>query len=105
MLGTGFLGGEQGEDQVHRLVVHGAELHRLLQAHEDAAHAGEPFKPGVRGRDAVAHTGGSGQFTLGEGVEDLAGVEPQVAGRDLGDHRKGLTLARRADAQGDRAAI
>ena len=46
--------GEQGEDQINRLVVHRGKIHRMLQAQEDRAHAGKALKPGVGYGDPAA---------------------------------------------------
>ena len=78
---AGVLGREQGEDQVDRLVVHGLEVHRLLQAHEDAAHALQALEPGVRHGHAVADAGRAGLLALGKRVEDRRRRRGRSCGR------------------------
>jgi hypothetical protein len=53
----------------------------------------------------VAHASRTGLFALGEGVQHMTRVEAEIARRDLGDYRQGLTLVGRVDAQRDRTAI
>ena len=105
VLGAGILGREEREDQVHRLVVDGFELHRVLESHEDAVHPLQALEPRVRSGHAVADPGRAGHFALDERVEDLAGVPVQAACRDLGDHRQHLALAGGADPHRDRRTI
>ncbi len=93
MLGIVLERREQREDQIDRLVVHRLEAGRLVQAKKDAAHAVQARQSRVRQRHAVTHAGGSGRLAFEQRIKHDLGVEPVVAGRDIGDRRQNLPLA------------
>src|SRR5688572_26774172 len=97
--------GEQREDEVDRLFVHRVEGDGTLQSYEDAAHARQAGQPRVRYGHPVTDPGGAGAFALRQSVEDLAGVEAEVARGDIGDERQRAALVRRGGAQGNSPTI
>lgn len=100
MLDPRFLRRQQGEEQVDRLSVYGAEGDGMFKAdHHDSA-ALKPGDPGVRGRDAPAKSGGARLLPLKESRQDEGGIEVEVLGGLVGDEVHDLARRARAKAHG-----
>ncbi len=96
---------EQGEHQIHGLVVHRLERSRLVQTHEHTPHAGQAWQACVRHGYAMAHARRPGRFALEQGVQHLIGIEAEIAGGDIGDSRQNLTLAAGSGARRNGARL
>ena len=70
VIGAGVLGREQQEDQIHRLVVDGVEVDRLLEAREQAKELFHLAKAAVGDGNAATHTGRAQAFAFDQNVQN-----------------------------------
>ena len=96
---------QEGEQEVHGLLVHGAEVDRLIQLDEHAVQALQALQPRMRDSDPVAHPRRSQALARHQLGGDIGRGRIHETGGDLGDDGKGLTLRRGVHLQGDRALI
>ncbi len=71
MIGTGAHGRQQHHHQVHRLIVHGVEVDRLVEAGEGRRHALEPLDLAMRNGNAIAQAGRAQLLPARQGREDF----------------------------------
>jgi len=93
--------GEQGEQQIHRAVVHGPVGHRRIETDEHGADVLQPLDAGVRHGDARSQARRAQGFAFQQGVHHPRLVQAHGLGRGLGDDVQRLTLRRRAATQDD----
>ncbi len=93
VIGTGGFRSQQQKDQIHRLLVDGLEIDRVLEACEQAVKAVQVGHLAVRNGDAVADAGGAQPLAFHKDVEDGPLVQPGDIGRPPGEVLQGLFLA------------
>ena len=88
MLDAGVvLGGKQREQQVDGLFIHRLEVHRLVQAHEDATHTGQAGQAGMADGEVDVRLEVAAPLAeeIAAFVEDLSDGMPLLFSAQIGD--------------------
>ncbi len=93
MIGARIWRRNQGEDQIDRFIVDGAEFYGRSKTYENPPHPIQPFNHRMGNGDAMTDPGGAEGLTFHQGVEKGRDLQTKVARRKLGGEREGLALA------------
>jgi hypothetical protein len=105
MLSVRILRRKEGEHQVYRLLVHGLEVHRLIQAQEHGSHPEQAFQTRVGQTDACTDACRALGLPGQKRIENFCGGYGEGWTRQIRDHSQSLPLAIGAHTVGDAAGV
>src|ERR1700741_819180 len=94
MVGSRVFRRKQKKNEIHRLIVGRAEIHRMVEARKKPDDLLQPGNFPMGDRDAMAHARRSQLFALGQGLVNAALGKTRKSGGMFGQLLKSLFLAR-----------